>query len=180
MKIRFALLGSLILMNSLPACAEEVDLALGIFNLARRGADIQLNLRPDKSHWQYFLRYVQFEDLFVDPYSGNQHSKTWNSLFGPGINYLFQKGSRQSFYAGIALLEWTRTETPILVSSPSMTASRWDPYFGGGYQGRFGSSGYFNVGMFIAPTASLHTQTAISSEDQSGNFDVQLQIGFAW
>jgi len=180
MKIRYALLGSFLLLGSQSASATEFDLALGIFNFARSGGDFQLNLRPENSHWQAFIRYVQYEDLFVDPYSGNQHSKTWNSLFGPGINYIFQHQSRQSYYVGISLLEWTRTETPILISSPSMTASRWDPYFGGGYQGRFGRRGYFNAGIFIAPAAELHTQTAISSEDQSGNFDIQLQIGLAW
>jgi len=166
------------------AYADEFDIAVGIFNLARDGGDIQLNFRPEKDHWQLFLRYMQFEDMFVDPYSGNQHSKTRDSLFGPGVNYLFKNESLQSAYVGISLLHWTRTETPVLVTGPpnmtAMTASRWDPYFGGGYQGRFSGHGYYNAGIFLAPTAKMNTQTAISSEEQSGNFDVQLQIGFAW
>jgi hypothetical protein len=180
MRIRNAIRFLFLLPLCQTANAGEVDVALGIFNIARDGGDIQLNYRADKNHWQYFLRYMQFEDLFIDPYSGNQHSKTWDSLFGPGVNYLFLNESRHSAYVGISLLEWTRTETPILVSGPSMTASRWDPYFGGGYQGRFGRNGYYNAGIFIAPTASLETQIAISSTEQSGNFDIQLQVGFAW
>jgi hypothetical protein len=184
MKIRNAIRFLFLLSLCHSANADEVDVALGIFNLVRDGGDIQLSYRAENSYWQYFLRYMQFEDLFVDPYSGNEHSKTKDVLLGPGVNYLFHKESRHSAYVGISLLQWTRTETPILVTGPpnmtAMTASRWDPYFGGGYQGRFASHGYYNAGIFLAPTAKMRTQTAISSEEQSGNFDIQLQVGLAW
>lgn len=180
MKIRNAFRFFVLLSLSHFASADEVDVALGIFNLARQGGDIQLNYRVEQSHWQYSLRYMQYEDLFVDPYSGNEHSKTQDTLLGPGFNYLFRNESRHSAYIGISLLQWKRTETPILVPGPSMTAARWDPYFGGGYQGRFASHGYYNAGIFLAPTAKMKTQIAISSTDQSGNFDIQLQIGVVW
>lgn len=180
MKFREAVWFIVLLASGRSVSADEFGAALGIFNLARQGADIQLNYRGEQSHWLYSLRHLQYEDLFVDPYSGNEHSKTRESLIGPGVSYLFRNESRHSAYIGISLLKWTRTETPILVAAPSMTASRWDPYFGGGYRGRFGSMGYYNAGIFLAPTAKMTTQTAISSEEQSGNFDIQLQIGLAW
>jgi len=184
MKIRNAVCFFILLPLCYSASADEVDVALGAINLASQGVDIQLNSRADNSHWQYSLRYMQYEDLFVDPYSGNAHSKTKDSLLGPGVNYLFRNESRHSAYIGISLLKWTRTETPILVTGPpnmtAMTASRWDPYFGGGFQGRFASHGYYNTGIFLAPTAKMSTRTAISSEEQTGNFDIQLEIGLAW
>ena len=180
MKFRNAVWLIVLLTAGSAVSADEFSAALGIFNLARQGSDIQLNYRAEWSHWLYSLRYMQFEDLFIDPYSGHEHSKTWNSLIGPGVNYLFSNESWHSAYIGISLLNWVRTETPILVPAPSMTASRWDPYFGGGYRGRFGSNGYYNTGIFIAPTAKMTTQTVISSEEQSGNFDIQLQAGLAW
>ena len=162
------------------ASAYEFGAALGVMNLVSHGADIQVNYRADQGRWLYSLRYVRFEDLFIDPFSGNEHSKTRDSLIGPGVSYLFRNESRQSAYVGASFLKWTRTETPIALPGPSMTASRWDPYFGGGYVGRIGGSGYYNLGLFLAPTAKLVTQTAISSNDQSGNLDIQIQLGFVW
>ena len=180
MKFRNAIWFIVLLAPGRAVSADEFGVALGVFNLARQGADLQLNYREEQSRWLYSLRYMQYEELFIDPFTGNEHSKTRESLIGPGVSYLFRNTSRHSAYIGVSFLKWTRTETPILLPAPSMTASRWDPYFGGGYRGRFGSNGYYNAGMFLAPTANMTTQTAISSTDQSGNFDIQLQIGLAW
>ena len=184
MKFRNAIWLIVLLAPYRVVSAAEFDVAVGIFVLADQGADIQMNFRAEQSHWLYSLRYMQYEDTFVDPYSGNEHSKTKDSLLGPGVSYLFRNEARHSAYIGISLLKWTRTETPVLVTGPpnmtAMTASSWDPYFGGGYRGRFASHGYYNAGIFLAPSAKMNTQTAISSEEQSGNFDIQLQIGLAW
>lgn len=163
-----------------PAVADEFTVAVGVFNFAEAGADIQASYRVDQSHWQYGYRYVSWADTFHDPYTGNAHSKTTETLTGPIVNYLFRNESRHSPYVGVSLLKWTRTETPLLVVAPSSTQSTTDLYFGGGYMGRFGSAGYYNAGMYLSPTAEMKTQTAISSSEQSGNFDIQLQVGLAW
>ncbi|MBI4807817.1 MAG: hypothetical protein HY799_02545 [Nitrosomonadales bacterium] len=162
------------------AIADEFTVAVGVFNFAEAGADIQASYRVDQSHWQYGYRYVSWTDTFHDPYTGNAHSKTTETLTGPVVNYLFRNESRHSAYVGVSLLNWTRTETPLLVVAPSDTQSTTDLYFGGGYMGRFGSAGYYNAGMYLSPTAELKTQTAISSSEQSGNFDIQLQVGLTW
>lgn len=171
---------ALLLLLNLSAAADEFTVALGVFNLAENGADIQASYRPDQSHWQYGYRYVSWADTFHDPYTGNAHSRTTETLTGPLVNYLFMNESRHSPYVGVSLLKWTRTETPLLVVAPSNAQSTTDFYFGGGYMGRFGSAGYYNAGMYLSPTAEMKTQTAISSSEQSGNFDIQLQVGLAW
>jgi hypothetical protein len=170
-----------LLMSLHPAArADDFSIALGIVNLADEGADISLGYRRQHSHGQYGLRYLRWNDTFHDPYTGNAHSRTTDTLAGLTANYLFQNEARHSAYVGISLLKWTRTETPLLVAAPSDTQSTTDPYIGGGYMGRIGSMGYYNAGMYLAPTAKMKTQTAISSSEQSGNFDIQLQIGLEW
>ncbi len=172
----FVLLMSLILS----ANADEVTVAFGLFNLAENGADVRAGFRQEQSHWQYGYRYVRWTDTFYDPYTGAAHSKTTEILTGPIVNYLFKNESRHSAYVGVSLLKWSRTETPLLVAAPSDTQSTTDLYFGGGYMGKIGEMGHYNAGMYLSPTAKMNTQTAISSSDQSGSFDIQLQLGLVW
>lgn len=162
------------------ATADEFTLALGIFNLAENGADIRASFRPEQSHWQYGYRYVRWSDTFHDPFTGNAHSRTTNTMTGSVVNYLFKNESRHSAYAGVSVLKWSRTETPLLVAAPSDTQSTTNLYFGGGYMGRIGKMWHYNAGMYLAPSAEMNTQTAISSEEQSGSFDIQLQLGLVW
>lgn len=171
---------ALLLSLSHPAIADEFSVAAGAFNLAEDGADFQINYREAQSHWQYGLRYQRWSETFHDPYTGNVHSKTTDTLIGPVVYYLFQNESRHSAYVGASLLNWTRTETPLAVAGASASGSTTDFYFGGGYMGRFGEMGYYNAGIFISPTAEMKTQIAISETEDSGHFDIQLQVGLVW
>jgi hypothetical protein len=171
---------ALLLSSSLSANADEFTVSLGIFNLADDGLDISATYRQDLSHWQYGYRYVRGASTFHDPYTGAAHSKTADTLTGVTVNYLFRNESRHSAYAGVSLLRWTRTETPLLVAAPSGASTTTDLYFGGGYMGKLGELLHYNAGMFLAPAANMNTSTAISSEEQSGNFDIQLQLGLYW
>ena len=61
------------------------------------------------------------------------------------------------------------------------TGSTTAPFFGGGYTGSIGrASFYYNAGLFISPGAKVNTSTSVSSEEDSGGFDVQLQLGVAF
>jgi hypothetical protein len=176
---KLCLFAAMLLQGSI-AQAEGIQIGIGVFALAKDGADIQINYRPPQSHYQFGFQYTRWTDVFHDPYSGNAHSSTTNTLAGPLLVYLFHPAADSSFYAGASLLKWTRTETPLLIAAASDTQSRTDLYFGGGYSGLFAKNFYYNLGMFIAPNANMTTQTAISSEESSGNFDVQIQAGVAF
>lgn len=152
--------------------ADEFTVALGVFNLASNGSDFQVSYRMDQSHWQYGYRYARWTDTSSDPFTGQDLTNTTQTLQGPVVNYLFKNESRHTPYVGVSLLNWSQTETPLALPGPSDTASTTDLYFGG--------SGYYNAGIYLSPTAKMKTQTAISSSDQSGNFDIQLQAGLAW
>jgi hypothetical protein len=74
----------------------------------------------------------------------------------------------------------TCTETPLLVAAPGDTQSTTNLYSGGGYTGKLGGLGIFNAGIYLSQTAKMNTQTAIRPNEQSGNFDIQLQPGLVW
>lgn len=170
------------LLVPLGASAETGNLRIGvgIFALAQDGADIQITYRLPQSHYQLGYKYVRWTDTFHDPFTGRALTDTTQYMNGPILNYLFQPESDHSFYAGISLLNWSRTEKALLISTPSGSASTTDLYLGGGYTGSIGDFGYFNLGMYLSPSAGLNTQTAVSSEESSGGFDIQIQAGFAF
>lgn len=167
------------LLVPLGALAEtgSLRIGIGIFTLAKDGADVLLNYQPDGSHYRIGATYKRWSDIFQDPFSGQQHSKTTETKAGLVVDYLFHPETDRSFFVGGGLLNWSRTETPLLVNAPSGTNSTLDPYIGGGYTGNLGEHGFYNLGMYLSPTAQLSTQTTISSEESSGGFDIQLQIG---
>ncbi|MDD5058526.1 MAG: hypothetical protein PHQ60_11700 [Sideroxydans sp.] len=177
---KFWLIATMLLLHNSLAQAEGLQVGVGVFALAQDGADFQINYRAPQSHYQFGFQYIRWTDVFHDPFSGNAHSSTTNTLAGPQLVYLFHPAADSSFYAGASLLKWTRTETPLLVAAASDTQSRADLYFGGGFTGLLGKNIYYNLGMFIAPNANLTTQTAISSEESSGNFSIQIQAGMAF
>jgi len=178
--VKVGILAALLMSGQISARADEFNVAFGLFNFADEGRDVRISYRQEQSHWQFAYKYVQWTDTFYDPFTGLAHSKTTETLKGPGVNYLFKNESRHTPYVGVSLLKWSRVETPLIVNAPSGASSTTDIYVGGGFMGRFGGWGYYNAGMFLSPTAKMHTQTAVSSTDSTGNFDIQLQIGFAW
>jgi hypothetical protein len=81
-----------------------------------------------------------------------------------------------TWYLGVSLLRWSRTEVS-LVTGASSSDSVVAPFFGGGYTGHLGKHAYYNAGIFLSPGTELKTNTGVSSEESSGGFDIQLQMG---
>jgi len=175
MNPKLILVLTVLLMPSFQASADEFsnahfNAALGIFNLVGSGTDIQINYRGEQSHWQYGLRYVEGRDVFVMRFFENSPHYIDN-LTGPVAYYLFRKESKSSLYIGFAWYQWRREEIP--PTGPSFSGTSTNLYWGGGYMGHFASSGYFNIGILIAPQAKISTPYL----EQSGILDGQLQIG---
>jgi hypothetical protein len=175
-----SLMAGLLLLHATIANAEGFQVGVGVFALAKNGADIQINYRPPQSHYQFGYKYTRWTDVFDDPYTGHALTETTESLSGPTLSYLFHPESNGSYYLGFSLLTWSRTEKALVITTIPGSASTTDPYFGGGYSGSIGRFGYYKWGIFLAPTAELNTQTAISSEQSHGHIDTQLQIGITF
>ena len=154
----------------------ELRVGLGIFFLATDGVDLLVSCRPAGSHWQLGYRYVRYTDVFNDPYIGAELTRTTDTLQGPQVNYLFRPEETTSWYLGVSVLRWSRTERST-VTGASDTDAITAPFFGGGWTASLGKHAYFNIGMFLSPGAELKTDTGVSSEEQSGGFDIQLQLG---
>lgn len=157
----------------------EFRAGLGIFFIAEDGVDLIATFSPANSAWQFGYRYVRWTDISDDPFTGRELTRTRETKQGPQVNYLFHPGQDRSFYLGISLLKWSRIETS-LVTGVSDSDSVAAPFFGGGYTGRFGEVFFFNMGFFVSPGTDLNTDTGVSSTEDSGGFDIQLQAGFAF
>lgn len=167
------------LLSALPAQAADFRIGIGPFVLVEDGADFQVSIRPDQSHWLYGYRYVRWTDTFEDPFTGRDLTKSTETKTGPLVCYLFNIESGGSPYLGVSLLQWSRTERS-LMTGESDTASTTALFWGGGYTGRLGSLGYYSVGIFLSPGTELNTKTSVSSEEDSGGFDIQLHLGIAF
>ena len=165
-----------VLLAASPARAE-LTFGVGVFTFAPDGVDLQVGFRTENSPWLFGYRYVRWTDTFEDPFTGRELTDTTETKTGPFVLYLFRPQENWSPYVGLSVLKWSSTEK-LLRTGETNTDSTTTPYFGGGIMGRIGSSVFhYNAGIFLSPWAKLHTQTAESSEDSSGGFDIQLQLG---
>ncbi len=154
----------------------EFRLGLGVFFFAPEGVDLHAGFLPKNSRLQYGYRYVRWTDTFDDPFTGNELTKTTETLQGPQVNYLFRPEKRGTWYVGASVLQWSKTEAAMM-NGVSDSDSVIAPFFGGGYTRRLGKHVYFNTAMFLGPGAQLETNTGVSSEESSGGFDIQIQLG---
>jgi len=155
---------------------SEVRFGVGAFTFVPDGVDLMASVVPKNARWQFGYRYLRWTDTFHDPYTGNELTEATETLHGPQVNYLFRPHKRGTPYVGMSVLQWLRTERSTITgasSSDSVVA----PFFGGGYTRRLGRHVYFNAAMFVGVGARLDTDTGVSSEESSGGFDIQLQMG---
>jgi hypothetical protein len=170
----FVVAASLALAAS-TAQAGEARLAAGFFLLADDGIDFHASYRAEQSHWQWGLRFVRYTEEYG--FDGTAVSRTTTTKVGPTVSYLFRPDERGSWYLGASLLDWRQKEKSQRTGTVDED-SGVAPFFGGGYTGRLGAHGFYNLGLFLSP-AKRSTQTADSAEEGTGA-DVQLQIGLAF
>lgn len=163
-----------------PLRAGQFTIGVGVFTLVEDGADLQLSYRPEQSHFAWGYRYLRWTDTFEDPFTGRKLTKTTTTMAGPAATYLFSPEAPRSWYLGVSVLRWSKAERS-LVTGEIGTGSTTAPFFGGGYSGSIGTSPFhYNLGLFVSPGAKVNTSTSVSSEEDSGAFDVQLQLGIAF
>ncbi|HEY6095769.1 MAG TPA: hypothetical protein VIU93_12535 [Gallionellaceae bacterium] len=158
--------------------ADELQLMLGAGIFAKDGAEWQINYRQSDSRFQFGYRYVRWKEVTEDPFTGRPIAENPASMTGPLVNYQFTPEDSSTFYVGVELLKWTRTEIALNVVLPPDTESTTDLYFGGGFSGRIGRHFVYNLGLYLSPSAQLNTRLSNgNSTESSGNLDGQVQIG---
>jgi hypothetical protein len=171
---RAALAAFALALASASVQAGETRLAVGALTFAP-GLDLHLTWRAEESHWQLGLRAVRFSDEFQ--FYGESLTETTTTMAGPTLNYLFTPHSRGSWYLGTSLLYWGQREKSLRTGTIAED-SALAPFFGAGYTGRLGKTGFYNMGLFVSPV-ELTTETADSMTTGNGA-DVQLQLGIAF
>jgi hypothetical protein len=165
-------------LASTPLQGGELRAGAGLFFLAEDGVDLLVSYRPEHSRFEWGYRYVRWTDQFNDPFTGRKLTTTTSTLTGPVATFFFSPESRHHAYLGLSVLRWSKSEHS-LVTDEVGTGSTTALFFGGGYTGAIGKSLFYNAGFFIAPGAKVTTSTSVSSEEDSGGFDIRLQIGLA-
>jgi hypothetical protein len=162
--------------QGLPPGAGEVRLGLGVFNLAPGGADAQVQYRLPGRPWLVGLRFAQWTDRAHDPFTGRALTDTRETRAGATLDYLFQPDRSFSWTVGVSLLRWAKAEKSLMTGEVGRDA-RTAPCVGGGIMGTLGPHACYQVGIYLAPGVSLHTRTSVSSEDDSGGFDIRAGVG---
>ncbi len=174
--MRFSRLAFAFALGVTPALGGEFQVGLGLFALAPHGADVQISYRAAGSPWSFGFRHVQWMDTFHDPFTGHALSETTEARTGPLVTYRFHPQAPGSWYLGGAVYQWSKRERS-LVFGDSNRDSTTAPLIGGGYTRSLGTWFYWNAGLFLGPGKTVRTKTSTGSEEDSGVFDIQLQMG---
>lgn len=153
----------------------EVRLSIGAFLLAG-GSDVHFQARLNQSHWMAGYRFVQWTDIFHDPFTGRRLTETTYTLKGPTLVYLTRPSATGTWIWGGSVLQWSSKEKWLYtgeVGKDSTTAA----FLGGGYMWSWHPM-FCQLAIYLAPGARLKTNTSGSSEDSSGGFDIQIHLGF--
>ncbi len=160
------------------AAAGEFQAGIGYVPLITSTPDLHINYRPSQSHFQFGYKYQQWTEEYVDSITRLPMTRSMHTRSGPTLAYLAEIDTDASIYYGIELLHWAVRETPLATGGGSATASSNDLYFGAGRTGHFGDGWYYNLGLFVSPTADLSSPSRRKSNGtSSGSFDMNLQLG---
>lgn len=153
----------------------EVRLAVGAFMLGG-GSDAQIQARLGESAWMVGYKFVQWTDIGKDPFTGRRLTKSLQTMKGPTVTYLFRPHSPHSWTLGAEVLRWSRKETSLMTGEANSDATT-ALFFGGGILWTWGPI-HCQLGIYLAPGATLNTQTSVSSEESTGGFDIQAHLGW--
>lgn len=173
--LRSLVIALLLTLAASPSRAGEFRVGIGAMMFAEDGVDLQVSYRPERSKWQYGLRYLRYTEEW--DFGGAILSETTTTLYGPTLNYLFNPESRHSWYLGASVYYWEQLEWSTRTGTRGKDSTT-TVFFGGGRTGKIGENGFYDLGIFLTPV-TLSTETADSTEERSG-VDIRLQIGFAF
>lgn len=171
-----ALCPAALLGQGVAAPRWEVRVSAGVFNVGAEGADGLIQVRPPGSPWLMGLRFVQWMDTFHDPFTGRALTDTRERRYGVTLDYAFRPERTFTWVLGAAVLRCTKAETSRITGETGRDATT-GVFVGGGLMGRLGPMFTYHLGIYLAPGADLHTQTSVSSEDDSGSFDIRAGFG---
>jgi len=159
---------------------DTSEIGIGIGILIFLGPDFRIFYRQSDSPWVFGLRYLDYEDDFVNESAaglpGDESDREYTKRFGIYVDYLFTtQPDEGSFYLTGALFKTTKT---IECFSESDSDSGTGPYFGGGYRGSFGEHFGYNIGLLLSPFVKLEQTTSDCSSESDADFDLNVDLIF--
>lgn len=160
--------------------AEKPEIGIGVGILIFLGPDFRIFYRQSDSPWVFGLRYLDYEDDFVNESAaglpGDESDREYTKRFGIYVDYLFNtQADAGSFYLTGALYKTTKT---LECFSETDSDSGTGPYFGGGYRGSFGDHFGYNVGLLFSPFVKLEATTTDCSSETNIDTDLNVDLIF--
>ena len=158
------------------AISELSETGVEIGALIFLGADFQVFHRPKGSRWMFGVRYLDIEDDFIN-FDADETDKETLTISGPFVRYLFEPDRRETYYLSGAIYEMTQKIECDLGSDKDSDTSL---YLGGGFMGWRDQAISYNIGILMAPWASVETDTGDCSSEIDGGIDVNASIIFTF
>lgn len=154
----------------------ETGIEIGV--LIFLGADIRFFYRQSDSPWVFGFRYLNIEDDFVNEsavgFPNDESDKLYTKRVGLYTDYLFNnRADTGSFYASGAIYQTTKK---LKCFSETDSDSATSLYFGGGYQGTFGNQIGYKIGVLMSPFVNLDQYTTYCSNEEGGDFDLDVSL----
>lgn len=150
---------------------SKIGLEIGAFIFL--GPDFHIFYRPAGSQWMFGYRYLEYTEDFE--FYGIETDEETNTISGPFIRYLFEPNQNQSYYLGAAVYEW-KQELECKTLEGTDEDSITSIFVGGGYMGGQNQWIGYNLGLLLAPWASLSTEAGGCSSETDGGLDINASI----
>jgi len=170
----FILAAMLTVLAAAPATAEY---GFGAGGVGLGGFGALAYFQPEGSRWRLGAEYGLVASTSRDE-AGRAASRGSGAMGGLFIHRQFTQGKSARWYAGAALLRWTRREEA--AAGNSARDSDLSPYFGLGWWRRFGGNWFADIGFLGSPWARLDTPTSAGPGVDRGAADLHMVIGARW
>ena len=159
---------------------NETGIEIGILIIL--GADVRFFYRQSDSPWVVGFRYLDIKDDFVNEYAADlpndESDKMYTKRAGIYADYIFNSRTGSgSFYASSAMFQTTKK---LECYSETDSDSATSLYFGGGYQGTFKGQFGYKAGILFSPFVNLEQDTGECSNDEGGDFDLDVGLTFTF
>jgi len=160
------------------AASNETGVEIGI--LIFLGPDIRLFYHQHDTPWVFGFRYLDIKDDFINEtavgFTNDESDKLYTKTVGIYTDYIFNnRADTGSFYASGALYQTTKK---LKCYAETDSDSATSLYVGGGYQRSFRNQFGYKIGVLFSPFVNLEQSTAVCSNEEGGDFDLDVGLTY--
>ena len=161
---------------------NKTGIAIEIGVLVFLGPDFRVSYHQLETPFIFGIRYMDIKDDFINEsaagFPSDESDKVYTKRTGFFLDYLFNTlPNTASYYVSGALY---KTTEKLECYPESDTDSATSLYFGGGYRGYFRNQFGYKIGLLMSPFVNLKQTTSYCSNDESGDFDIDVSLTYTF